>query len=947
MASDLSTLVVEEGGVPADRLDDALQRQVLSGGGLDTVLLEMGLLDEATLLRLLARSENLPAIGKEVIDGADRAAVDMFPRRLAEKHGIVPLSLDGRVLSVAVARAPDMTLLDEIGFMLSVYVRPYVTTEARVAYALHRLYEVPLAPRVESVLALLGEDTGELTPLHVDGPADDGAPHPNPHESGAGWSVVSARLAVTEEDDEATSAPAGGATAEASLLGGAGPSAGANGAAHAASQASADEVRERLLARVEAEEAAERLREDQRRRERVRWTVDDAIAELALTDERDDMLDVALRFAYRRLSTVAIFVVQRTGAGEKRASFSLWDLIHPRLRRRDLASFTVPVTDGSALARLYEIRGPFLGPLSEDDPLVGAFGARPRAAVLVPIMVGDVLAGVLYGDNGEKVVPPSSLAELHMVVPRLGKALRNLILRRKKAAAAEETAEAASAVAVEPRAVIEASVPVIEVDLDDLEAASHEGEPVVDAGSDAEIDGLLEGQLVAASPGSFSQTGEPVLDEAEPHPAAAPVAAPVTAAAATGAPPPAARPSTTPPPLPPKRPAPTALREGEAAATSAAVVEAKPKPKASSATPPPLPRRAPKPAPEPAPAAPPRPAPQQAAPVVTGTLLDEPELATRPPASFAAAPVQTPGASARESLLLATWRDWLKHEDNDTDEQLGALQQPGEAGRTAASAVVAKGNDAMPSLARYFPGVLAVHPFGPMEQRPDVDDFSDAAACLVRLGADRAAPILVGELGHDDRLHRYTAVWLLSELHVPAALPRLAQRAFDPELRIALLALEVLDGYRDVAGFPKVVEWLREFLRRGDVFQRKRAILAAAELSDRDALDLLVNLLGTRPKEIADEARRALTDITLQDFGFSERRWRAWIADNARQARTRWLVEGLSHKDAEIRERAQQELNRLTGENFGYRADASRKDREAAIKVWDAWWSEQPADRWP
>src|SRR5690606_3182676 len=117
------------------------------------------------------------------------------------------------------------------------------------------------------------------------------------------------------------------------------------------------------------------------------------------------------------------------------------------------------------------------------------------------------------------------------------------------------------------------------------------------------------------------------------------------------------------------------------------------------------------------------------------------EAPATPPASFAAAPVVSPGANARESLLLATWRDWLKFEDNDTDELLGALQQPGEAGRMAASAVVAKGNDAMPSLARYFPGVLAVHPFGPMETRPDVPEFSDATACLVRLGADRAAPI--------------------------------------------------------------------------------------------------------------------------------------------------------------------------------------------------------------
>lgn len=898
---DLSTLVVDEGGVPAERLDDALQRQVLSGGNLDTVLLEMGLVDEPTLLRLLARSERLPAVGKDALDAADRAAVAMFPRRLAEKHGIVPLSLEGRVLSVAVARAPDMTLLDEIGFMLSVYVRPYVTTEVRIAYALHRLYAVPLSPRHESVLALLGEDTGELAAEEA--PEEPRGPHPNPHESGAGWAVVSAGLAVTESDDVAVRERAP-ATAAATLLGG-------DGGEHSedehseeeppAEGPSAEEARQRLEAKALAEDAADRAREDQRRKERVRWTVDDAIAELALTDERDAMLDVTLRFAYRRLTTVAIFVVQRTGA-ERSPSFVLWDLIHPTLSRRDLPHLAISSGDGMALSRLHDIRSPFLGPIAEADPLVKAFGARPRAAVLVPIVVGDVLAGALYGDNGEKAIPPSSLAELHMVVPRLETALRNLILRRKRAAAHEGEAEAPTVVAVEPRAV-EASVPVIEVDLDDFDEDIVEETPVEYAPDDGELDAAIE-SMAAASPGSFSQTGAPVEEaEDDPPPTELPSTSPSTTTATTPSTSTATTPSTVTTPL--------------AAADT-------PPAKRPRQTPPPLPKKR-------------RPPPEVA----------EDQTRVAPPASYASSPVVSPGASARESLLLATWKDWLKFEDNDTDEQLGALQQPGEAGRMAASAVVAKGNDAMPSLARYFPGVLALHPFGPMETRPDVAEFSDATACLVRLGADRAAPILVGELGHDDRLHRYTAVWCLSELRVPAALPRLAQRAFDPELRIALLALEVLESYRDVPGFPKVVSWLRDFLRRGDVFQRKRAILAAAELSDREALEPLVNLLGTRPKEVAEEARRALVEITLQDFGFSERRWRAWIADNLRHPRTRWLLEGLAQKDIEIRERAQQELNRLTGENFGYRADAPRKDREAAIKVWSAWWSEQPEGRWP
>ena len=67
-----------------------------------------------------------------------------------------------------------------------------------------------------------------------------------------------------------------------------------------------------------------------------------------------------------------------------------------------------------------------------------------------------------------------------------------------------------------------------------------------------------------------------------------------------------------------------------------------------------------------------------------------------------------------------------------------------------------------------------------MHYRSHVEQLAAAPffTTLRRLGADAVAPILVGEIAHADRLHRFAAVVGLSLLDVPAALPRLAQRAF-------------------------------------------------------------------------------------------------------------------------------------------------------------------------
>ena len=92
----------------------------------------------------------------------------------------------------------------------------------------------------------------------------------------------------------------------------------------------------------------------------------------------------------------------------------------------------------------------------------------------------------------------------------------------------------------------------------------------------------------------------------------------------------------------------------------------------------------------------------------------------------------------------------------------------------------------------------------------------------------------------------------------------------------------------------------------------------------------------------AEAAHAALVAITKQDFGSKPKRWAAWWKQHEDDDRIDWLFEGLSHKTAEIREAAEQELRALTGEYFGYAFDLPRGAREAARARWQSWWTERP-----
>jgi hypothetical protein len=264
---------------------------------------------------------------------------------------------------------------------------------------------------------------------------------------------------------------------------------------------------------------------------------------------------------------------------------------------------------------------------------------------------------------------------------------------------------------------------------------------------------------------------------------------------------------------------------------------------------------------------------------------------------------------------------------------VAALAVDGPAAKVASQRLVAAGPRALLALARAFPGVLAHHPFEGA-QSPSLIEAQAASpyfATLQKLGADAAAPILVGELDHDDRLHRFGAVVGLSIIDVPAALPRLAQRAFDAEQRLAGLAVDVLARQSASPGFQAILTRLRDLCRRGDDFQRLRAVRAVAALRDGGALPVLIDLMGSRPRDVADEARTALVEITCQDFGTAERRWRAWFADRGHEPRRTWLLAALAHKDIALRKAAADELREDGVALFDYRPDAPLRDREAAI----------------
>jgi len=184
--------LVADGALSRGDAERVVARQDQAGGSTDTALLELGLVPRSRLTEMLARVTGLPAPPESAFASPDPRARRVFPAKVAERHGIAPFALDGRDLSVVTTYPPDVGLLDEIGFLLSLHLRAHVAPEWRVRSLVQKLYGTPLPERLAALSSAPDrEPAPEPRPAEV-----VSAPVPAPR-----WTPAQARAALLAAPD--------------------------------------------------------------------------------------------------------------------------------------------------------------------------------------------------------------------------------------------------------------------------------------------------------------------------------------------------------------------------------------------------------------------------------------------------------------------------------------------------------------------------------------------------------------------------------------------------------------------------------------------------------------------------------------------------------------------------------------------------------------------------
>lgn len=190
MARKLSALLINDNVVSIERMEEALQRQVVFGGRLGTNLLEMGVISEGELLHYLALAHGLmPADASNYAD-LDPDALALLSRERVRGLGILPIRLhaDGTADALVLDPvAPEVLaeLRDTAGFEFILHITP----EFRFRQALEKFFDVPLPQRLRRLLERYPADFSVGNSSDLGAPSQDGGPTWRENPLGVGWTL--------------------------------------------------------------------------------------------------------------------------------------------------------------------------------------------------------------------------------------------------------------------------------------------------------------------------------------------------------------------------------------------------------------------------------------------------------------------------------------------------------------------------------------------------------------------------------------------------------------------------------------------------------------------------------------------------------------------------------------------------------------------------------------
>jgi hypothetical protein len=444
----LTSLLARDAVVSVDAIEEALQRQVLEGGEIDSALLEIDALPENLLCAYRAAAYDLPPVTREQLEDVPAEVLRRLPAEQARALWAVPVAFDGARLSVAVPEPLGGARLQRLQEAAGTDVELRIGLEARIAAALAAHYGLELPSRLRRLVdALQARNAGEareVQPPSTPGPARNSlptvqpelrsAPPPPDRAPSVDRSAPAPAEAPKAADAEAAASPV--RVMKVVSLGPAPPDAPAaprptsEGDGVRADATSDDDTSPQRPSNRPPVMGGGASRVPRQRMSHVpKGPMTPELAERLLDEatDRDEVLDVVFAFARQYFDCTVLFAV-RDGHLLGLEASGARTVDDPRVL--DITFGREGAIHDAVFAKLHLVRDLWRAPA--DRPLPTALGRRQaQPGSLLAISVRRRVVALLYGDREGERFEIEELADLVEMLPRVTRAFERIIQERK------------------------------------------------------------------------------------------------------------------------------------------------------------------------------------------------------------------------------------------------------------------------------------------------------------------------------------------------------------------------------------------------------------------------------------------------------------------------------------------------------------------------------------
>jgi len=169
----LGQLLKEMELVTEGQIQEALALQREKGGALGSILVELGYVSEEEMLLALGAQVGMEVVNLDEMK-IERPVLEKVSPTMAKVYKIIPVKFENNTLTVAMADPLNVSVLDDLRFMLNCEVQGAVSNEEAVTRAINHYYAGQTAT-VEDLLAQMGEDSAgeaEIVKEGNKGPVD-------------------------------------------------------------------------------------------------------------------------------------------------------------------------------------------------------------------------------------------------------------------------------------------------------------------------------------------------------------------------------------------------------------------------------------------------------------------------------------------------------------------------------------------------------------------------------------------------------------------------------------------------------------------------------------------------------------------------------------------------------------------------------------------------------